>query len=184
MDVVTDAIETTTMEVPETTMGMGGDPHFSIKLPSGKQLCYSVQGEQGFIFNLVSNRVLNMNALFVADSKREEVTWIGGLGMVIKNSQYKDSDLTTIRFDANKKQILIGGDVTLTAQNIEKLYFKGGKLTITEAKRGYNCSCFPVQIELPDVGLNFSIHFVKNNHIDMTWDNAEYLEDSHGIIGQ
>ena len=38
------------------TVGTGGDPHFSIKLPSQKQLCYSIQGEQGYIFNLISNK--------------------------------------------------------------------------------------------------------------------------------
>lgn len=126
-----------------------------------------------------------MNALFVADSVREEVTWIGGLGVVIKDSPYKDSDMTTIRFNANKKTILIGNDVILMAQNIDRLTFKNGKLAISEANRDYNCSCFGVQIELNDVGLNFSIHFIKNNHLDMMWDNVEYLsKDSHGIIGQ
>ena len=53
---------------------MGGDPHFSIMLPTKQQLCYSIQGESGFTFNLISNELMQMNALFVADSKREEVT--------------------------------------------------------------------------------------------------------------
>ena len=126
-----------------------------------------------------------MNALFVADSVREEVTWIGQLGMVVKNSQYKDSEMTTIRFDANKKAILIGDDVVLIAKNIERLTFKRGRLAISEANRGFNCTCYGVQVELLDVGLNFSVHFVKNNHLDMVWDKVEYLDqDSHGLIGQ
>jgi hypothetical protein len=126
-----------------------------------------------------------MNALFVADKVREEVTWIGGLGMVIRDSQYKDSDTTTIRFDANKKTILIGDDISLTAQNIGRLTFRNGKLSISETQRGYNCSCYSIQVELLDIGLNFSVQFIKNNHLDMSWNNVEHFAgDSHGLIGQ
>lgn len=193
-------VDTTTIEPPTTEadttdadttfaapgLGLGGDPHFSIKLPaSEKQLCYSVQGEQGFFFNLISNHLIQMNALFVADEEREEVTWIGALGMLVKNAPYKDSKETTIRFDATKKSIQIGNDVTLSAKNIGRLTFKDGKLSISEARRGFNCSCLAIQVDLQDIGLNFSVHFVKNNHIDMNWDNVDYLsEDSHGLIGQ
>ena len=131
------------------------------------------------------NVQVQMNALFVADSVREEVTWIGALGMVIKDSQYKDSDVTTIRFDASKKTILIGDDVALMAQNIDRLTFGDGKLSISEANRGYNCTCYGIQVELKDVGLNFSVHFIKNNHLDMAWNNVEYFGgDSHGLIGK
>ena len=106
-----------------------------------------------------------MNALFVADSVREEVTWIGQLGMVIKNSHYKDSEMTAITFDANKKTIVVGSDVVLNAENIEQLTFKEGRLAISEAKHDCDSSCHVV---LLDVGLNFSVHFVKNNHT-LTW---------------
>lgn len=166
-------------------MGVGGDPHFSIVLPTGKQLCYSVQGEQGFIFNLISNKLLHMNALFVADDEREEVTWIGALGMVIKKAHYKDSKVTALKFDAVKKAIHIGSDTTLEAQSIDTITIEHGKLSISTVDRGFNCTCFPVQVELKDIGLNFSVHFVKDNHIDMKWDGVEYLSpDSHGIIGE
>ena len=53
---------------------LGDDPHFSIVLPeSNKVLCYTVQGEHGFAFNLISNKKLQMNAKFVADSMRPKL---------------------------------------------------------------------------------------------------------------
>ncbi len=170
--------------VTDDTGGFGGDPHFSIMLPTKKQLCYSVQGEDGFIFNLISNNVMQMNALFVADSEREEVTWIGGLGLVIKNASYKASTTTTIKFDAKDKKVQVGNDLFLKAEKIDKLTFMNGKLSISEAKRDFNCSCFPVTVNLQDIGLNFTVHFVKNNHIDMKWERVENQpRKSHGIIG-
>ena len=35
---------------------VGDDPHFSIALPSGELFCYTVQGEHGFVFNLIPTR--------------------------------------------------------------------------------------------------------------------------------
>jgi len=57
--------------------GVGDDPHFSILLLSGEHLYYTVQGELGFVFNLITNKKIQMNAMFVPDSHREEVTWLG-----------------------------------------------------------------------------------------------------------
>ena len=153
-------------------------------LLTNQMLCYSVQGKDGYIFNLISNKQMQMNALFVADSKRKEVTWIGNLGMVIKNARYKNSNKITITFDAQKKMIEVGSDLTLRAARIKKLTIEKGKLTISESRRKFNCSCFPIQVELMDIGLNFSVHFVRNNHLDMKWDSVRSQpENSHGIIG-
>ncbi len=63
-----------TIEIGDDEIGGGGDdPHFSIVLPSGRLLCYTVQGEHGFSFNLISNKKMTMNARFVPDSRRSEV---------------------------------------------------------------------------------------------------------------
>ena len=50
-------------------MNFGDDPHFIIALPGGKLLCYTVQGEHGFSFNLINNEmiVMHMNSKFVPD---------------------------------------------------------------------------------------------------------------------
>ena len=164
-------------------VSMGDDPHFSIALPSGKLLCYTVQGEHGFVFNLISNKMFHMNAMFVPDSRREEVTWLGSMGIIVQNSQYKTSNATYLRFETKGKKIYIGDKVTLLAKNIEKLSFSNGKLIISEATPSEGFRYPSVLVDLHDVGLNFTIKFM-NEHLDLFWHNTgKNTEDSHGIIG-
>ena len=165
---------------------MGEDPHFSIVLQSGKLLCYTVQGEHDFAFNLISNKMLHMNAMFVADSRREEVTWLGSMGIIVQNSQYKTSNATYLRFETKGKRIYIGDKVTLEAKNIEKLNFNKGKLTISEATPFEGFRYPSVLVDFQDVGLNFTVKFM-NEHLDLFWHSTSAgrnTKDSHGIIGE
>ena len=165
-------------------MDMGDDPHFSIALPSGKLLCYSVQGEHGFTFNLISNRMIHMNAMFVPDSRREEVTWLGSIGIIVHKSSYRRSNGTALRFEAKDKTIHIGDKITLEARNIEKLTFTDGKLIISEAPPTEGFKYPAVYVDLKDVELSFTIKFM-NEHLDLFWHSTgQVVEDSHGIIGK
>ncbi len=163
---------------------MGDDPHFSIVLPSGKLLCYTVQGEHGFAFNLISNEKVYMNAMFVPDSRREEVTWLGSMGIVIQNSGYKKSNSTIMRFAAIENKIYINNKVVLHARNIEKLTFSDGKLTISEAPPVEGHKYPKVQVDLQDIELSFSIQFLSE-HLDLFWHGTgPHTDDSHGLIGK
>ena len=75
-----------------------------------------------------------MNAKFVPDARREEVTWIGSMGIVVRNSAYKDSNATKLRFEVEGKRIFVDDKVVLKAKNVEKLVFSNGKLTISETE--------------------------------------------------
>ena len=180
--------ETTLLSTPiltpaPTNGGFGGDPHFSIKLTLGEFLCFSVQGEHGFVFNLISSPQLQMNALFVPDVLRPEVTWFGSIGMVIKNNNFKNVNSTKLRFVADQKIVYIGDSIKLNANSVEKLTFSKGKLTISEAKRGKEKSRPEVQVNLEDLGMDFVVRFTKN-HLDMVWNNIiQQPKESHGIIG-
>ena len=167
----------------EVLESLGDDPHFAVSLPDGKLLCYTVQGEHGFAFNLISNKKVYMNAMFVPDARREEVTWLGTMGIVIKNSGYKKSNMTKLRFEAIKNKIYIDNQMSLDARNIEKITFEGGKLKISEAPptEGYKQPL--VRIDLKDVELSFSIKFMTE-HLDLYWHSTgQKLTDSHGLIG-
>ena len=164
-------------------MTIGDDPHFSVVLPSGKLLCYTVQGEHGFVFNLISNKMLHMNAMFVPDSRRDEVTWLGSMGITVQNSQYKNSTATYLRFETKGKKIYIGDKATLQAKNIEKLNFSKGKMTILETDPFESFRYPSILVNLQDVGLNFTIKFL-NEHLDLFWHNTgKFTNDSHGLIG-
>ena len=123
-----------------------------------------------------------MNALFIPDALRPEVTWFGSIGMVI-NNVFKKSNSTKLRFVADQKMVYIGDSVKLNAESVEKLTFSRGKLTISETKRGKEKSRPEVQVNLEDLGMDFVVRFTKN-HLDMVWNNiAQQPKDSHGIIG-
>ena len=121
-----------------TSVTMGGDPHYSIMLPSGQLLCFSVHGEKDFPFNLISNNLLQMNAFFIQDALREEITWIGSLGVVVQHAHYKKSNTTKIRFQAKDQMIYINNGVSLHAKRVEKLTLSNETLTVSVAlqKRG------------------------------------------------
>ena len=161
---------------------VGDDPHFAIFLPSGKLLCYTVQGEHSFAFNLISNEKVQMNALFVPDSRREEVTWIGSLGIVVKNAHFQGSNTTRIRFDARVNLIHINDKVTLEAKNIETITFHNGKLHISEGPMIESFHYPSVRVSLEDQGMKFTVNFT-GEHLDMMWDKLEGNEHSHGLIG-
>ena len=163
-------------------MNMGGDPHYSIMLPTGQLLCFSVHGEKNFPFNLISNEQLQMNAFFVEDPVRDEITWIGSLGVVVQHSHYRKSNVTKIRFDAKDKMIFINNGVSLHADKVEKLTIVNGKLFISEAVRNKNN--IKPQVHLVDVGLEFSVSFIKKRHLDISWRKvSNQPASSHGIIG-
>ena len=161
---------------------MVGDPHYSILLPNGQLLCFTVHGQSGFSFNLISNKQMHMNALFVQDPKREEITWIGSLGVVVRGTRYKMINITKLRFDASDKKIYVGDKVTLLAQKTESLTLCKGKLSIAEftSKPKYPV----VHVDLQDVGLSLTVRF-KRFHLDIMWNKVDKQpKDTHGLIGE
>jgi len=164
---------------PTTTVF--GDPHFSVLLPNNQRLCYTVQGEHSYSFNLISNRLLQMNARFIPDPIRDEVTWIGSLGIVVKG---KMSNVTRVRFEAADKTVHIGDKLSLHVKKIDKLTFSNGKLVISEAPKDRKARGYHLEVELVDIGIHFWVEFVKD-HLDMSWYKVgKQPPKSHGIIGE
>ena len=55
---------------------------------------------------------------------------------------------------------------------------------MTEAVRKDAEKNAEVEVDLVDVGLAFSVRFVKKRHLDMSWRKvSQQPTDSHGIIG-
>ena len=162
---------------------MGGDPHFSIVLPDSHMLCYTVQGEHGSVFNLISDKNVHMNALFVPNAGKRNATWIGALAIVIGNSSQL-SNVTKITIDATSKSICVGDGITLAAKDVQKLHFKHGELLSSISKQGGNRGNPKVNVILEDVGLQFTVRFTQK-HLEMFWKSMGTLcEDSHGLIGK
>lgn len=161
---------------------MGSDPHFGIRLPEGSLLCYTFQGEQGSVFNIISNSQLEMNALFVPDSRHENNTWIGSIGITIYHNGRK---MTSLKFTAEDQVIHVGTHVKLEAKTVKKLSFNHGKLTIVEAPRHSSPKYPRVGVEFLDSELHFTVAFVKEQHIDLLWHSVgETYEDTRGVVGK
>ena len=160
---------------------MGGDPHFSIVLPDNHMLCYTVQGEPGLVFNLISNKKFYMNALFTFSYVERNATFIGALGIVLWNSS---SDITKLIFNGTSKEILIVGNeiLTLDAKTVQGVYIQSNGASISYSpKRTGNPS---VRVSLEDTGVDFTVRFTRK-HLEMFWDSiGELDDDSHGLIGK
>ena len=121
--------------------------------------------------------------MFVPDSYRDEVTWLGTIGIVVNSASYKKSNLTKLRFESVVNKIYIDNQMVLDARNIEKITIKNGKVIISEAPpiEGY-VQPF-VRVDLDDVELSFSIKFMTE-HLDVYWHSTgKSFTDSHGLIG-
>ncbi len=167
-------------------IAVNGDPHYSVLLPTGQLLCYSVHGEKDFSFNLITNELMIMNALFIPDPRREEVTWIGSLGVVLRSAPYGGHNETKIRFDAGERRIYVGEKVALVADGIDRLSLGGGRLIVSESggRKGTKKKRHEVFVDLLDMGLSFSVEFVKF-HLGITWrDVKQQPRESHGLIGR
>jgi len=68
----------------------GNDPHFFIPLPNGDNLCYSVQGQPDFMFSLMKDKYVQLNAQFVLPANDESnttanvSTFLGNLGLLLQ----------------------------------------------------------------------------------------------------
>ena len=164
---------------------MGGDPHFSIALHDGNTLCYSVRGRTDSIFNLISCNDFLINAKFVPDSKRKNVTWIGSLGVVfIKALKYGGSRVTYFKFDAQSHTVHVGKELIIKANTINELISYNGNLSITKHHGSPSPSSRPVvTIHLREVGLNLTVKF-EGEHLDMSWQSAVKSWNSHGLVGE
>ena len=167
-------------------MSIGADPHYSVFLPTRQLLCYSVHGKKGHIFNLISNRKMVMNALFVPDARREEVTWIGEIGIVIRNFKSgAEVNPTKLSFHTSTKSLNVDDKISLKATRIEGITISNGKTHICEASEARKPGQQPeVHVALIDAGLNFTIKFLTE-HLDMIWEGThKQPTDSHGLIGK
>ena len=161
---------------------MGGDPHFSIVLPDDEMLCYTVQGQPGSVFNLISNDMFHMNALFVPNSGQRNATWIGSLGFVIGNDQQL-SNSTKLIIDATTKSISVGDEMNLDAKDLRKLHLKNGEVLTSMSNTKKHKGSPRVSVILEDVGLQFTVRFTQK-HLEMFWQSMGSLRDSHGLIGE
>ena len=156
--------------------GVGLDPHFSVLLPTGHQLCFTVQGEQGFVFNLIHSPHLTVNAFFIPDEFKDKITWIGSLAVIINKIM--------LRFEASSKTVHINEENILSVRNdglhITLLNGEIHKTVISSFSSSY------VLVDIKDMGLHFSVEYV-NHHLDIIYykiPTSGFNCSYRGLLGQ
>jgi len=137
-------------------------------------------GEHGFSYNLISNNKLVINALFTPDSEREEVTWIGALGILTKGPEKKIQ--VDITFTAVPPMVIFN-NAELSPTNIGNITLSNGGALIHDRVPMERVRHPSVLVSIKDFGLNFTVRFM-NQHLDLFWHDSSYQnENSHGLIG-
>ena len=159
----------------------GSDPHFAIRLPGGKLLCYTFQGLQDTTFNLIANDQLVMNARFVSDDTTWDNTWLGSIGITVF---HKGKKITTLQFTADDQTVKIG-ERNFDARTVEELSFSKGKLMLVEGLSNHSSTYHRIRVEFLDSNLEFAVRYTKNNHLDIYWHNtgSASVGNSKGIVG-
>ena len=81
--------------------------------------------------------------------------------------------------------IYINNGVSLHAKRVEKLTLSNDALVVSEAVHKNAERNAEIEVDLVDVGLTFSVRFVKKRHLDMSWKKVvNQPTGSHGIIGK
>ena len=94
---------------------VGNDPHFFLPLLNGDNLCFSVQGLPDFMFSLIKDKYVQLNAQFVLPAKDEShtianvSTFLGNLGLVLRSPV--TGNTTAIKVSAEDHTVLVDGSV-------------------------------------------------------------------------
>jgi hypothetical protein len=144
-------------------------------------LCFSLQGEPGFAFNLVTSETIVINAVFIDAPPRLQdwVTVIGEIGVLYYTNS---GSIAKLHFDFKDKSIYVSGYGVLDAKRVSSVVLEGDKLNILSGNVTYNWAS-SVFVSIGDE-LKFKVFFNHDN-LDIVWsDVSSFNHSSHGILGQ
>ena len=169
---------------------MGCDPHFFLPLASGDHLCFSIQGQPNFAFNLISDKYIQINAEFVLPAEDESntianvSTFIGDLGMVIRN---KDTDKhVVIHVSAQDHSVLVDDSLAIVKDKPVFVDVSNGKVAININADSQNTKVKKDEsawLYINTEGFGVKVKFYKK-HLDMLFTETSGLSnDTLGLIG-
>ena len=152
-------------------------------------LCFNVQGEPDFIFNLISSKYINLNALFVkpADEESKSIdadsTFVSEVGLLVKSKhQNKPVKIKISAFDHSID--VLGSHTVITDSSITVKVCKEGKISIGTSASTANKENDAMLYVETEYGFAIIVRFLKK-HLDMfITDNSGFTNDTHGILGK
>jgi len=86
------------------------DPHFAVPLSTGQQLCYSMQELAGFIFNLISHSIVNLNAYFITPQEESNLIMVQHDHCM---GECQPKHVTKITISASDRSVFLDGSRTV-----------------------------------------------------------------------
>ena len=169
----------------------GNDPHFFIPLPNGDNLCYSVQGQPDFMFSLIKDKYIQLNAQFVLPASDESntianvSTFLGNLGLLLRCPVTGKSVAAKVSAQDHNVQI---GDETVIIKDkpVEVLIASDFNVTTTlsgEVKEVTKDETVWLQLNT-EFGFGMKIRFYKK-HLDMMITKSDGLtSQADGLMGK
>ncbi|XP_065889207.1 uncharacterized protein [Dysidea avara] len=167
----------------------GADPHFVCPLKNGQSLCFSVQGEPDFIFNLFSDLNIQMNAKFASPTPDESrylvksSTFIQQLGLMIK----EHDDITHVKISSLDHSVMVQNTLVTVEDKLVTISIINGstKISVTNEIDEMPTKDETNWVDInSDIGFALKVKFVKN-HLDMIITKTSGLTKYvHGIQGQ
>ena len=167
------------------------DPHFYLPLANGDHMCFSVQGEPNFAFNLISDDYIKLNAQFVLPAKdgsntiANVSTFLGDLGMVIHN-QDTDKDVV-IHVSAQDHSVLVGNSLTVVKNKPVYVDVFNSTVTVnvnTNKQTAKLTKDESAWLYISTEGFGIKVRFYKK-HLDMFFTETSGLsKKAHGLIGK
>ena len=172
-------------------MSVACDPHFYLPLVNGDHMCFSVQGEPNFAFNLISDECIKLNAQFVLPAKdgsntiANVSTFLGDLGMVVHN-QNTDKDVV-IHVSAQDHSVLVGNSLTVVKDKPVFVDVLNSKVSVDVNINKQTTKLTKDEsawLYINTEGFGIKVRFYKK-HLDMFFTTTSGLsKKAHGLIGK
>jgi len=166
----------------------GGDPHFFVPLPNGDNLCYSVQGQPDFMFILIKDKHVQLNAQFVLPASDESntianvSTFLGNLGLLLRSPS--TGKYLIVKVSAQEHSVHIG-DETVIVEDVPVQVRITSDLNITTTLDDKTWKVKNSWLYLnTELGIGMKIRFFKK-HLDMVITTGDGLTTrAEGLMGK
>ena len=170
---------------------VGCDPHFYLPLANGDHLCFSVQGQRNFAFNLINDKYIQINAQFVlpADDESNTIanvsTFLGDVGMVIQSKG--TNKIVVIHVSAQDHSVLVDDSLAIVKDKPVFVDVSNGIVAININADSQNTKVKKDEsawLYINTEGFGVKVKFYKR-HLDLLFTETSGLsKDAHGLIGK
>ena len=154
-------------------------------------MCFSIQGQRNFAFNLISDQYIQINVQFVlpADDESNTIanvsTFLGDVGMVIRS---KDTDkIVIIHVSAQDHSVLVDDSLAIVKDKPVFVDVSNGKVAININANNQNTKIKKDEsawLYINTEGFGVKVKFYKR-HLDLLFTETSGLsKDAHGLIGK